>query len=162
MSLSFQTRKGDKSDDCYMTPLSAWEDIKAFIPTDKLLWESFYGDGQSAEHLRTLGFNVISENVDFFKSDMGQVIITNPPYSFKAKVFKHLQQLDKPFIMLLPVSTITKKYYQDYFADKCGVIIPKKRIHFLKNGEQTARSWFDCIYICYKIECVKAREMVYL
>ena len=86
----------------------------------------------------------------------------HPPYSCKRKVFERLQELNKPFIMLLPVSTITKQYYQEYFADKCGVIIPKKRIHFVKNGEQTQRSWFDVLYICYKIDSVKPREMVYL
>lgn len=162
MSLSFKTRKGEKSDDCYMTPLSAWNDIKRFIPNDKILWECFYGDNTSAEHLMTLGFNVVSENVDFFNSNMGEVLISNPPYSCKAKVFNYLQELDKPFIMLLPVSTITKQYYREYFADKCGIIIPKKRIQFVKNGIQTSRSWFDCVYICFKIESIKPREMVYL
>ena len=162
MSLAFRTKKGSKSDDAFMTPLSAWEDIKAFMPVNKTIWECFYGDGQSAEHLRSLGFTVVSEDVDFFNSNMGDVLISNPPYSCKRKVFERLRELNKPFIMLLPVSTITKQYYREYFADKCGVIIPKKRIHFVKNGEQTQRSWFDVLYICYKIDSVKPREMVYL
>ena len=162
MSLSFKTRKGKESDNEFMTPLSAWEDIKAFIPVNKTIWECFYGDGTSADHLRTLGFTVVSEDVDFFNSNMGDVLISNPPYSCKRKVFERLQELNKPFIMLLPVSTITKQYYQEYFADKCGVIIPKRRVHFVKNGIQTQRSWFDVLYICYKIDSVKPREMVYL
>ena len=162
MSLSFTTKKGEKSDDCYMTPLSAWKDIKAYIPSDKLIWESFFGDGTSAQHLRDIGFDVVSEDCDFFKSNHGDIIVTNPPYSCKAKVFKYLQQLDKPFILILPVSTITKQYYQAHFADKCGILIPPHRIHFVKAGIQSARSWFDVVYICYKINGVAPREIVYL
>lgn len=162
MSLAFTTKKGITSDDKYMTPKQAWEDIKAFIPTDKLLWEAFFGDGTSAQNLRDIGYDVVSEDCDFFQSNHGDIIVTNPPYSCKAKVFKYLQQLDKPFILILPVSTITKQYYKTYFADKCGIIIPPRRIQFVKNGIQTSRCWFDVVYICYKINRVAPREIVYL
>ena len=162
MSLTFKTKKGEASDDNYYTPRQAWEDIKQYIPKDKLIHEAFYGDGTSAQHLRDMGFDVVSEDEDFFKSNRGDVIVTNPPYSCKAKVFKYLQQLDKPFILILPVSTITKQYYQAHFTDKCGIIIPKKRIQFVKNGIQNNRCWFDTIYILYKIEGVCEREIVYL
>jgi hypothetical protein len=29
--------------DDYMTPFSAWDNIKQFIPKDKIIWEAFYG-----------------------------------------------------------------------------------------------------------------------
>jgi hypothetical protein len=150
------------NDDDYYTPKSAWEAIKDYIPKDKIIWESFYGDGTSANYLREIGFNVISEQEDFFENNKGEIIISNPPFSDKVKIFKRLKELDKPFILIFPVSTITKKFYQDYFADKCGILIPPKRIHFIKNGEQTSRSWFDVVYICYKIDKVSKREMIYL
>jgi hypothetical protein len=161
--LSIRGRAIDfKNDDEYMTPKSAWEAIKKYIPQDKIIWESFYGDGSSGQHLREMGFNVIHEEIDFFIEDRGDVIVSNPPFSCKAKVFKRLQELDKPFILILPVSTITKKFYIDYFADKCGVIVPPKRIQFVKNGEQTSRSWFDVLYICYNIEGIERKTINYL
>ncbi len=49
-----------KTDDEYYTPKHAWEDIVRFIPKDKLIWEAFKGNGDSAEHLRQLGFPVAS------------------------------------------------------------------------------------------------------
>ena len=163
MSLAITTKKGEASDDDWFTPRQAWEDIKAYIPTDRLIWEAFFHKNSSSpDHLRDLGFNVISEDVDFFQSNHGDIIVTNPPYSCKAKVFKYLQQLDKPFILILPVSTITKQYYQAHFADKCGILIPPHRIHFVKAGIHSARSWFDVVYICYKINGVAPREIVYL
>jgi len=29
-----------------------------YLPRDKVLWEAFYGDGQSGNYLRELGFEV--------------------------------------------------------------------------------------------------------
>jgi len=142
-------------DDEYMTPKSAWEQIKKYIPTDKVIWECFYGDGKSGEYLREMGFEVIHEEIDFFTENEGEIIVSNPPYSCKVKVFERLKALDKPFIILVPVSTITKRFYIEYFADKCDIIIPPRRIHFVKNGEQTDRSWFDVVYICYKMNLPK-------
>ena len=140
-----------QKDDEYMTPKSAWEQITKFIPKDKVIWESFYGDGKSGDHLRELGCEVVHEPIDFFENNEGEIIVTNPPFSCKAKVFSRLRELDKPFILIVPVSTITKKFYMDYFAERCQIIIPPKRIQFVKNGEQTSRSWFDVVYICYKM-----------
>jgi hypothetical protein len=50
-----------KHDD-YMTPFSAWEDVSAYIPRHLTLWEAFYGDGTSGNHLTELGFDVIHED----------------------------------------------------------------------------------------------------
>ena len=71
------------NDDDYMTPKSAWEDISDYLPTDKVIWECFYGDGRSGTYLRELGFDVIHENIDFFEYNIGDVIVSNPPYSIK-------------------------------------------------------------------------------
>ena len=110
MSLAFKTKKGNKSDNNYYTPKSAWQDIELFLPKDKLIYEAFKGDGKSAEYLRELGCSVVSEDVDFFDNKIEfDVIVTNPPYSFKPKIFSRLRELDKPFILIVPVSTITKK-----------------------------------------------------
>ena len=149
------------NDDSYMTPKSAWEQIKQYIPKDKLIWECFYGDGQSGVFLQELGVNVIHEKIDCFTENRGDIIVSNPPYSCKVKVFERLKELNKPFMLILPVSIITKKFYMEYFADKCKIIIPPKRIQFIKNNIQTSRSWFDVIYICYKIDTLD-KQITYL
>ena len=76
----FQTKTFSNHDD-YMTPKSAWQNIEMYIPKDKQIWESFYGDGTSAENLKELGFDVVSEPIDFYKEDRGDIIVTNPPFS---------------------------------------------------------------------------------
>jgi hypothetical protein len=96
----FHTKTFLKHDD-YMTPKYAWENIKDYIPKDKVIWEAFYGDGKSGEYLRELGFNVIHNDNDFFESNEGDIIVSNPPFSDKNKTINRLKELDKPFIMII-------------------------------------------------------------
>ena len=62
----FHTKTFLKHDD-YMTPKYAWENIIDYIPKDKVIWEPFFGDGQSGEDLKSLGFEVIHEPEDFLR-----------------------------------------------------------------------------------------------
>ena len=78
----YETKTFSKHDD-YMTPKSAWENILHLIPKDKVIWECFYGDGQSGENLRSLGLEVIHEEIDFFENNEGDILISNPPFSIK-------------------------------------------------------------------------------
>lgn len=154
---SFHTKSFIKHDD-YMTPKSAWEAIKHIIPKDKVIWEAFYGDGKSGNFLRELGFNVIHEPVDFFISDLGEVIVSNPPFSRSKDVIVRLKELDKPFIIIMPSSKINTTYFRENFMNNgLQIIIPRKRIHFEKlvDGKKPD-NWrsscnFDCFYYCYKI-----------
>ena len=142
-----------KNDDSYMTPKEVWESIAHLLPKDKIIWECFYGDGKSGEYLAELGFKVEHHDIDFFEDPLFDydILVSNPPYSCKPKVFKRLAEIDKPFMMLVPVSTITKKFLKTYFQDKIQIVIPKTRIHFVKNGEQTKGSWYDTIFIAYRM-----------
>lgn len=151
---------GEKIDD-YMTPKGAWSQIKQYIPTNKIIWEPFYGDGTSGKYLRELGFDVIHENEDFFQNNKGDIIITNPPFSLCSKVLERLKELDKPFIIILPVSKISTQYFKKYFKDQIQIMIPCGRIHFKKlvNGT-TPNNWrnacnFECFYYCYKMNLDK-------
>ena len=90
-----------KHDD-YMTPFSAWEDVSAYIPRHLTLWEAFYGDGTSGNHLTELGFDVIHEDVDFFAHDLGECVVTNPPFSELPRVLARLRELGKPFVVIMP------------------------------------------------------------
>jgi hypothetical protein len=152
-----------KHDD-YMTPKYAWENIKQYIPPNKVIWESFYGDGTSGKYLKELGFNVIHEpQLDFFVENKGDIIISNPPFSKSKEVMKRLKELNKPFIMLLPAQKINTSYMRDVFYNdsKLQIIIPRKRIHFLKHKDgKPIEGWknacaFDCFYYCYKMDLPK-------
>lgn len=148
-----------KHDD-YMTPLYAWDHIKSFIPKDKTIWEPFYGDGKSGQYLRQLGFDVIHEPIDFFENNLGDIIVSNPPFSDIKEILKRLMVLDKPFILILPVSKLNTHYMQ-VWKDKLQIMIPPSRIHFDKKiAGQTPTNYrnscsFDCFYYCYKMNLPK-------
>jgi len=153
----FETKTFAKYDD-YMTPRYAWEDINQFIPKDKVIWEAFYGDATSGKYLEELGNTVIHEDVNFFKNNLGEIIVSNPPFSQSKEIMKRLAELDKPFILILPSSKINTSYMRENFKDKgLQIIIPRKRIHFIKMIDgKMAEGWknacnFDCFYYCYKM-----------
>ncbi len=154
---TFHNHSFTKHDD-YMTPKYAWEQIQQYIPKDKIIWEAFYGNGVSGSYLQELGFNVIHENIDFFKEDRGDIIVSNPPYSKIPQVLKRMVELDKPFILIMPSSKINTQYFRKLFKNKgIQLIIPIKRIHFEKlvDGKKPDK-WrnacnFDCFYYCYKM-----------
>jgi len=156
----FHTNTFIKYDD-YMTPKYAWENIKQYIPTDKIIWEAFYGDGVSGKYLTELGFNVIHEKIDFYEEDKGDIIVSNPPFSDVKNVMERLSELDKPFILIMPSSKINTSYMRQNFKNKgLQIIIPKKRIQFIKkenNKEVELKNTcnFDCFYYCYKLNLNK-------
>ena len=156
---TFKTTSFIKHDD-YMTPKYAWENILHLIPNDKIIWESFYGDGKSGEYLKELGFNVIHEPIDFFEEEPNKwdIIVSNPPFSKAKEILKKLKQHDKPFILILPSSKINTQYIRELYKNtELQIIIPTKRINFEKkiNGV-VPDGWgnrcnFDCFYYCYKM-----------
>lgn len=158
---TFTTKTFLKHDD-YMTPKYAWEDIINYIPKNKVIWEAFYGNGNSGKYLKELGFNVIHEPIDFFKENKGDIIVSNPPFSLSKEVLTRLKEINKPFILLLPSSKINTQYVRQLFMnDKLQIIIPKKRIHYEKliKGKKPD-DWknacnFDCFYYCWKIDLEK-------
>jgi hypothetical protein len=143
--------------DDYMTPKSAWEAINHLIPKNKVIWEAFYGDGESGKYLRELGYNVIHEKIDFFENNLGEIIISNPPFSKAKEILKRLKELDKPFILIMPISKLTTSYFRECFKgdNDFQFIIPRKRIQFDKlvdgDKEKLNKCNFDCVYYCYKI-----------
>ena len=156
--------KGEIDND-YMTPKYAWENIQEYIPKDKVIWECFMGDGKSGQYLEELGFDVIANDNDFFESDEGDIVVSNPPFSKSKEVITRLKELDKPFILILPSSKINTQYFR-LFKNQIQIIIPRKRIHFDKQIDGvTPEGWknscnFDCFYYCYKMNL--PRDIIWL
>ena len=153
--------------DDYMTPKHAWEDIKDYIPKKKI-WEAFYGDGNSGNYLKELGYDVIHESIDFFteQPDEWDIIVSNPPFSKSKEVMSKMLEYDKPFIMIMPSSKINTSYFRTWKDKGLQIIIPRKRIHFTKLVDgKVPDKWksscnFDCFYYCYKMDL--PRDIIWL
>ncbi len=154
---SFHSKTFLKHDD-YMTPKYALKNIINYIPPNKDIWECFYGDGESGKYLKQLLPNnkIIHEPIDFFENNLGDILISNPPFSKKKEVFTKLKELDKPFIMICNQNTINNNYIRELFNNELQIIIPRKRIQFIKNGNELQNKCnFDCFYYCYKMNLNK-------
>jgi len=164
----FHTKTFIKHDD-YMTPKYAWENIEQYIPKDKVIWEAFYGNGDSGKYLRELGYNTIHKEIDFFENNLGEVVISNPPFSWCKEILTRLVKLDKPFILIMPSPKINTQYVRKLFSNEkypLQIIIPRKRIHFTKliDGKKP-ENWknacnFDCFYYCWKMNL--PRDIIWL
>lgn len=55
------------------------------------------------------GYQVIHSHIDegknffFYEPDEYDIIISNPPFSIKDDIIKHLYELSKPYAILLPI-----------------------------------------------------------
>ena len=90
-----------KVHDDYYTHKKSWEQIAHLIPKDKVIWEacSLNSNGQSIRYLQELGFDVVGgRDIDIFKHNMGDIIITNPPFSNpnKQNIITNLLEIDLP------------------------------------------------------------------
>ena len=165
---SLNILKKYKCDD-YDTPQYVWDMILKYLNLDKsaIIYDPFFNTGKSKQYLNQLGYNnVIHEKKDFFANYQNKkydILISNPPFSTKQKILKILYELNKPFILILPTSIISKLYVKNIFGDdidKIQYIVPAKRLQFEVNGYNQKRTPFDCIYFCYRI--FLKRDIIYL
>ena len=112
-----------------MTPFSAWEDVSSHIRHPHL-WEAFHGDGTSGAHPAELG-SMSSTRTPTSSSTTLASAVTNPPFSELPRVLARLRELGKPFVVIMPCSTLTTRYFRDLFPD-IQVIVPRRRIQFRK------------------------------
>tara|TARA_R110000851_G_scaffold322838_1_gene489092 strand:- start:335 stop:841 length:507 start_codon:yes stop_codon:yes gene_type:complete len=148
--------------DDFYTRKESWAQIKEYIPHDKVIWEFclLNSNEQSKKYLTELGFNVVGDRtIDFFENDMGQVLVSNIPFStdLKQKMLRRLVELDKPFIIIMNSLNLFTKYFKEIFEGKdIFFIYPSTKIHYDKyiNNELTTtknNTSFYSIYVCYKI-----------
>ena len=134
---TFSHYQTSKCDD-FMTPLYIWTEVAEFIPKDKKLWLPFYGDGQAEQHLRSLAFkDIVHQDKDFFTYDVeNSIVIDNPPYAAKKEVMERLVELDRPFMLLMPLATLSYGYSQKLGVD-FQLIFHPKRPKFIKYSPET-------------------------
>ena len=153
----------DSNSDCYETPTHCWDLIKKYIPENKIIWEPFYLNGSSGDYLTNLGFEVIHLQEDFFMENKGDIVVSNPPWSKNKNILKKLKELDKPFILLVPINVIATNYFRKIFnddLDNITIFLFDKRVSFRPAENVKASSNFSVsIFLGYK---VNDKNIIYL
>ena len=141
------------------TPNEAVEMILPYIPKDvKIIWEcTAIKESKIVKVLRNAEYDVVTSHIedgqDFFKyqPENYDMIITNPPYSLKDKFLKRAYDLKKPFMFLLPLTTL-EGIERGKMFDKNGIqmLIPNKRFNF--KPEKKSGAWFQTSWFCFGCE----------
>ena len=165
MFRQFKSRKSDE----YYTPKYVWEMLSPFLDKEKVIWEAFHRENDthihSSEYLRELGFKVVQTKKDFFEENLGDVIVSNPPYSKNKEILLRLVELDKPFCLLLNQCCLHSKYFRKTFKDtfdQIQLIIPSKINYLIKSDDENDKEFltgkgcpFYSILICWKMNLEK-------
>ena len=129
--------RGPESDEC-MTPFYACEPLLKYVPKDWTIWCPCDEEWSAYYNIfKENGYNVIRSSIkegqDFFEYEPEEhydCIITNPPFSKKDRVLKRLDELGKPFAILLPLNSLQGKSRFDVFKNGIQLLSFDQRIGF--------------------------------
>lgn len=139
--------KTSAGDECY-TPAYAVEPLLEFLPKDKVIYECTSGISLNiVNYLKEKGFNCIpSEGRDFLNDELPEfdLVVTNPSYSNKDEFIKKCYELNKPFALLLPITTLQgNKRGQWFMNNGIEVLVLNQRVDFTGKGSpHFGVAWF--------------------
>lgn len=159
LNKGYLTAKTDKASDEVYTPQYAVLPIIKHIPENfKTIWCPF--DKEDSEYvilLKEKGYTVIASHIDedknFFEYEPEEkydCIISNPPFSIKDDILRRLNELNKPYAILLPIPALQGQKRFPYI-NKCQALIFDKRINYFTNKktkEVQKGVSFGSFYLC--------------
>ena len=161
-------QQGSSND--FQTPPEAIIPLLPYLNKEWDIWECASGKGNLVKALEEKGFNVYGSDIisnptcDFLTWKPYQkfdCIITNPPFSLKQKFLERCYELNKPFALLLPLTTLETPKRQALFK-RYGVqiIFFNKRINFETPSGNGSGSWFATAWFTYKLNLPKDLNFV--
>lgn len=157
MNKGYLTAKTDKESDETYTPSYAVKPLLKYLKPNTIIWCPFdMEDSEYVKTFRAVGYKVIASHIDngqnffFYEPDSYDIIISNPPFSIKDDILKRLNELNKPYAILLPLPTLQGQKRFPYLKN-CQALIFDKRINFYRNKETKEiikGIAFATIYIC--------------
>lgn len=148
-----------KHGDEYYTPQNAVDMILPYIPKDKTIWCPF--DRLESKFVQTFirgGWNVeyghIETGQDFFDYDkpLGDIVVSNPPFSKKDAVLKKLYEMNVKFALILPLYGVFDSKTRSNLFRENGVelLVPYGRMKFShKDFANTTQPNFQSAYVCH-------------
>jgi len=145
------------NDECY-TPKYAVNPIIKYIPKDAVVWCPF--DTSKSEFVKEISKTnkVISSHIlnyeDFYTyepKEKWDIIISNPPFTGKRKIFERALSFNKPFALIMSNTWLNDAAPKQLFMEKdLQLLLFDKRIKFmLQNGKQNNKITFSSSYFCW-------------
>jgi hypothetical protein len=148
--------------DEYYTPVEAVEMIIPYIPKHvRTIWEcTAIKESRIVEVLRSHGYEVITSHIkegkdylEYVPMEPYDLTVTNPPYSLKHEFLKRGFELKKPFMFLLPITTLEGAKRHRLFREYgIQLIIPDRRFSFKPDG---SGAWFQTSWFTHGLKLEK-------
>lgn len=152
----------EKCDEFY-TPDNAIIPLLKYLPKNIIIWESTdFGESNITKILKENGYKVISTHINTFNflTDIPDfefdMIITNPPYSLKDEFLERCYHYQKPFALLMPITSLEgKRRGQLYQKNGISLIVLDRRISFIEGKT----NWFNTSWFIWKV--IENNKMVF-
>ncbi len=139
------------NDECY-TPNSAVLPILEYIPKEVVIWCPF--DTEESEFVKEISktnkviFSHIINGQDFYNyepTEHWDMIISNPPFTAKRKIFERVLSFNKPFALIMSNTWLNDAAPKQLFKDKdLQLLMFDKRIKYNDNNKITFSSSYYC------------------
>lgn len=139
------------NDECY-TPRYAVLPILKYIPAGAVVWCPF--DTPESEFVKEIGrtnkvlFSHIEKGQDFYDYEPEEhwdVIVSNPPFTAKRKIFERALSFDKPFALIMSNTWLNDSAPKQLFSEKeLQLLMFDKRIRYNEKNKITFSSSYYC------------------
>ena len=156
----YSTCSQPKKQDLWETPDKSIDMILDRLdPSVHFIWVPFVGTGRSTRYMISRGFQVTNgDDPDFFKQSipiappgMTTVLVSNPPFSIKKEILRHLDVLGMhDMALLLPAPVLFTKYFQAFCVDHpVQLVVHSGRCSFIDpaTGKAGGSASFDIAWI---------------
>lgn len=147
---------GGNNDECY-TPEYAITPLIQYVPHDVIIWCPF--DTDSSAYVRVLNkhFTVIASHItnnhDYYtyEPQRWDIMISNPPFTNKRKIFERALSFNKPFALLMSNTWLNDAAPMQLFAHKqLQLLMFDRRIRYIcPDGRPNNKITFSSSYYCW-------------
>lgn len=144
------------NDEC-RTLIYAVKPILKYIPAKKIIWCPF--DTEKSNFVKLIRnqnkviYSHISKGKDFYNyqpEKQWDIIISNPPFTNKRKIFERALSFNKPFALIMSNTWLNDSAPKILFMNKeLQLLMFDKRMRFENNGKILNKITFSSSYFCY-------------
>lgn len=144
------------NDECITLPYAVKPIIK-YIPKDAIVWCPFdKEDSEFVKQITTNGNKVIHSHIDdgkdfyTYEPDEWDVLISNPPFTNKRKIFERALSFNKPFALIMSNTWLNDSAPKQLFKNKdLQLLMFDKRMLFSNNGQINKKITYSSSYYCW-------------
>lgn len=147
-----------RNDECF-TPDHVVAAIEPYLPKGKVIWCPFdLEDSAFVRVLRGTGHEVVFSHRDYgqdyflYEPNEWDLMLSNPPFTGKRKIFERALSLGKPFGLLMSLTWLNDSAPKDLFAGRAlELFLFRDRVRFLgRDGKELSDkiTFASAFYCC--------------